>query len=215
MRPPVCASTCLRSCGRLTDVEPLRGKTGWARVGKLSIVMKAITREHLVIAAVTYDGDAVHPETFERLFRVPAKNEPLEGTSPDEALQASEDARRKELLDEAEKQNAEWLDVESDNLDHYAEDLERVFESEIRTAEAAIKEARKAMRGSTLPMAEKLAEKKRINGLEGQRDKLKREFFDRREKIRADVEAMLDKIQADLLLQPTLTTLFTVRWEVV
>jgi hypothetical protein len=71
------------------------------------------------------------------------------------------------------------------------------------------------MRGSTLPMAEKLAEKKRINGLEGKRDKLKREFFDRREKIRADVEAMLDKIQASLLLQPSLTTLFTVRWEVV
>lgn len=215
------APSCLRfdmpsyRGGRLADVEPLRGKSGWARIGKLSIVTKAITREHLVIAAVTDDGDTVHPETFERLFRVPAQNEPLEGTSPDEALQASEDTRRKELLEEAEKQNAEWLDVESENLDHYAEDLERAFETEIKTAEAAIKEARKAMRGSALPMAEKLAERKRINGLEGQRDKLKREFFDRREKIRADVEAMLDKIQADLLLQPTLTTLFAVRWEVV
>lgn len=51
------------------------------------------------------------------------------------------------------------LDVESENLDHYAEDLERAFETEIKTAEAAIKEARKAMRGSTLPMAEKLAER--------------------------------------------------------
>lgn len=201
--------------GKLADVEPLRGKTGWARIGKLSIVTKAITREHLVIAAVTDDGDTVHPETFERLFRVPAKNEPLEGNSPDEALQVREDARRDELLEEAEKQNAEWLDVESENLDNYAEDLERAFETEIKTAEAAIKEARKAMRGSTLPMAEKLAEKKRINGLEGHRDKLKREFFDRREKIRADVEAMLDQIQASLQLQPTLKSLFSVRWEVV
>jgi excisionase family DNA binding protein len=215
------APSCLRfdmsayRGGKLADVEPLRGKTGWARIGKLSIVTKAITREHLVIGAVTDDGATVHPETVERLFRVPAKNEPLDGTSPDESLQVSEDARRKELLEEAEKQNAEWLDVESENLDHYAEDLERAFETEIKTAEAAIKEAKKAMRGSALPMAEKLAEKKRINGLEGQRDKLKREFFDRREKIRADVEAMLDKIQADLLLHPTLTTLFTVRWEVV
>lgn len=48
-----------------------------------------------------------------------------------------------------------------------------------------------------------------------QRDRLKREYFDHREKIRVDVEAMLGKIQADLLLQPTLTPLFTVRWEVV
>jgi superfamily II DNA or RNA helicase len=215
------AASCLRfnmssyRGGRLTDVEPLRGKSGWARIGKLSIVTKAITREHLVIAAVTDDGGTVHPETFERLFRVPAKNEPVAGTSPDDTLQAAEDTRRKELLEEAEKQNAEWLDVESENLDHYAEDLERAFETEIKTAEAAIKEAKKAMRGSTLPMAEKLAEKKRINALEGQRDKLKREFFDRREKIRADVEAMLDQIQASLLLQPSLAPIFTVRWEVI
>jgi len=214
------AASCLRfdlssyRGGRLTDVEPLRGKAGWARIGKFSIVTKAITREHLVMAAVTDDGEAVHPETFERLFRVPAQNEPPVGTPPEDALQGCEAVRRKELLDEAEKQNAEWLDVESENLDHYAEDLERAFETEIKTVEAEVKEAKKAMRGSILPMAEKLAEKKRINGLEAKRDKLKREFFDRREKIREEVEAMLDKIQASLLLDPSLAPLFTIRWEV-
>ena len=214
------AASCLRfdlsaySGGRLTDVEPLRGKAGWARIGKFKIVTKAITREHLIMAAVTDDNEAIHPETFERLFRVPAQNEPLVGNPSEEALRSCEAARRKELLDEAEKQNAEWLDVESENLDHYAEDLERAFETEIKTAEAEIKEAKKAIRGSTLPMTEKLAEKKRINGLEAKRDKLKREFFDRREKIREEVEAMLDKIQASLQLDPSLTPLFTIRWEV-
>lgn len=214
------AASCLRfdlsayRGGRLTDVEPLRGKAGWARIGKLSIVTKAITREHLVMAAVTDDGETIHPETFERLFRVPAQNEPPVGTPPEDDLQSCEAVRRKELLDEAEKQNAEWLDVESENLDHYAEDLERAFETEIKSVEAEIKDAKKAMRGSTLPMAEKLAEKKRINGLEAKRDKLKREFFDRREKIREEVEAMLDKIQASLQLDPSLTRLFTIRWEV-
>ena len=214
------AASCLRfdlssyRGGRLADVEPLRGKSGWARIGKFSIATKAITREHLVMAAVTDDGEAIHPETFERLFRVPAQNEPPVGTPPEDALQGCEAVRRKELLDEAEKQNAEWLDVESENLDHYAEDLERAFETEIKTVEAEIKEAKKAMRGSTLPMAEKLAEKKRINGLEAKRDKLKREFFDRRETIREEVEAMLDKVQASLLLDPSLAPLFTIRWEV-
>jgi len=215
------AASCLRfdisayRGGRLTDVEPLRGKSGWARVGKLKIDSPKITREHLVIAAVTDDGETIHAETFERLFRVPAQNEPPKGAPPEADLQAREEARRKELLDEAEKQNAEWLDVESENLDHYAEDLERAFETEIKTAEAEIKEAKKAMRGSALPMAEKVAEKRRISGLEGKRDKLKAEFFDRRAKIREEVEAMLDKIQASLQLDPSLTPLFTIRWEVV
>ena len=215
-RHPACASTFLPiGGGRLADVEPLRGKAGWARVAKLHIKTPAVTREHIVVAAIADDGNTVHPETFERLFRVPAQNEPPQGTAPDTELQSREAARRKELLDEAEQQNAEWLDVESENLDHYAEDLERAFETEIKVAEAGIKEAKKAMRGSTLPMAEKVAEKRRITTLEAKRDKMKSEFFDRRAKIRAEVESMLDKIQESLKLEPSSTELFTIRWEVI
>jgi hypothetical protein len=198
----------------LADVEHLRGKAGWARVAKLRIMTPAVTREQLVISVVTDDGSTIHPETFERLFRVPAQNEPATGAVPDADLKRREAERQKDLLDEAEKQNAEWLDVESENLDNYAEDLERSFETEIKAAEAEIKEAKKALRGSSLPMAEKVAEKRRISALEAKRDKLKREFFDRREQIRAEVEAMLDKILESLKLEPTLTDLFTIRWEV-
>lgn len=215
------APSCLRfdlaayPGGRLADVEQLQGKSGWARIGKLKIKTPAITREHLLISIVADDGGAVHPETFERLFRVPAKNEPLSGAPPEAELQAREGERRKAFLDEAEQQNAEWLDTESEKLDNYAEDLERAFETEIKTVEAEIREAKKAIRGSTLPMAEKVAEKRRISALETKRDKLKAEFFDRRAKIRAEVEAMLDTIQESLKLEPTLTDLFTIRWEVV
>ncbi len=200
--------------GRLTDVEKLRGKAGWARIGKLRIKTPKITREHLVLSVVADDGGVIHPETFERLFRVPAKNEPVDGAAPEAELKVAEFDRRKALLDEAEQQNAEWLDLESEKLDNYAEDLERAFESEIKTVETEIKEAKKDLRGAPLPMAEKLAEKKRINALESKRDKLKREFFDRREQIRAEVEGMLDQIQESLKLEPTLTDLFTIRWEV-
>ena len=215
------APSCLRfdlaayPGGRLADVEDLRGKTGWARIAKLHIKTPAVTREQLVISVVADDGSTVHPETVERLFRVPAQNEPLNGTPPDADLRRREAERKKDLLDEAEKQNSEWLDVESENLDHYAEDLERSFETEIKAVEAEIREAKKALRGSSLPMAEKVAEKRRISSLEGKRDKLKAEFFDRRATIRTEVEAMLDKIQESLKLEPTMTGLFTIRWEVI
>lgn len=200
--------------GKLADVEDLRGKTGWARIAKLHIKTPAVTREQLVVSVIADDGTTIHPETAERLFRVPALNEPVTADAPLADLQRREAERRKELLDEAEKQNAEWLDVESENLDHYAEDLERAFETEIKAVEAEIKEAKKALRGSSLPMAEKVAEKRRISGLEAKRDKLKREFFDRREQVRSEVETMLDKILESLKLEPTMTDLFTIRWEV-
>jgi hypothetical protein len=41
-----------------------------------------------------------------------------------------------------------------------------------------------------------------------------RPIGDHRSKIRAEVEAMLDKVQASLQLNPSLTPLFTIRWEV-
>lgn len=200
--------------GRLADVDLLRGKAGWARVGRLRIATKAITREHLVVTAVTDDGEIIHPETFERLFRVPAQSEQFAGSPPESALQSCEVARRKELLDEAERQNAEWLDVESENLDHYADDMERAFEVEIKSIETEIKATKKAYRAAASSVADQLAEKKRIIGLEARRDKLKREYFDRREKIRDEIEAMLDEVQASLQLTPTLTPIFTIRWEV-
>ena len=56
--------------------------------------------------------------------------------------------------------------------------------------------------------------KRRISGLEAKRDKLKRDFFDRREQIRSEVDAMLDQILDSLKLEPTMTDLFTIRWEV-
>jgi hypothetical protein len=63
-------------------------------------------------------------------------------------------------------------------------------------------------------MAEKLAEKRRVSVMEGRRDKLKSDFFERRAAIRVEVESMLDRIQESLKLVPTMTPLFTIRWEV-
>ena len=130
------------------------------------------------------------------------------------ALLALEEAKRQALLDLAEQQNGEWLDTENDKLDAYADDLETAFAADVKSLEAEIKEAKKALRGASLAMQDKLAEKRRISALEAKRDKMKAEFFDRRAQIRAEVENMLDAIQENLKIAPTLTPLFTIQWEV-
>ena len=201
--------------GRLADVELLRRQAGWLRVSKLALAMEAVTREHLVLAIVP-DGDIpVHPETAERLLSVPASDLGAANQSPPEdRMRVAEVARKEALMKEAERQNAAWLDAESEKLDNFAEDLERAFEAEIKTTDAEIREAQKALRGSDLPMAEKLAEKRRIAAIQAKRDRMKVEYFDKRTAIRAEVEAMLDRVQDSMKMQPTLTRLFTVRWEV-
>jgi len=200
--------------GRMGDVELLKGTTGWARVAKLRLVTPALTREHLVISVLPDNGQDVHPDTIERLMAVPATIADADGPVPEQDLATIETRRRQELFDQAEQQNAAWLDDESEKLDAYAEDLEKSFETELKGVEAEIKAAKKALRGSSLPMAEKLAEKRRVSVMEGRRDKLKSDFFERRAAIRVEVESMLDRIQESLKLVPTMTPLFTIRWEV-
>jgi superfamily II DNA or RNA helicase len=201
--------------GRLADVEPLRGARGWLRVSKLALVTEAVTREHLVCAVVPDGGGPVHPETIERLLVVPAVNlGSPSALAPDARLDEAETAQKDALLREAERQNAAWLDAESDKLDNYAEDLERAFEAQIKSLEAEIRETRKALRGSALPLAQKLDEKRHIAALQARRDRMKADYFDKRDEIRAEIEAMLDKVQESLKMQPSLTPLFTIRWEV-
>ena len=201
--------------GRLADVETLRGCTGWVRVAKLSIETPAVTREHLVFSVLSDNDRPAHPDTIQRLMAVPAVDLGSGGHVPEQELVAVEARRRQELLDLAERQNDAWLDAENEKLDAYAEDLERSFEADVRGVEAEIKATKKELRGSNLPMNEKLAEKRRISAMEARRDKMKAEYFERRAAIRSEVEAMLDRIQESLKIAPTLTPLFTIRWEVV
>jgi superfamily II DNA or RNA helicase len=201
--------------GRLADVEPLRGERGWLRVSKLALVTEAVTREHLVLAVVPEGNLVIHPETLERLLSVPAANlGPVSAPAPDTKLTEAEEAHKKALLAEAERQNEAWVDAESEKLDNYADDLERAFEAQIKAAENEIREAKKALRGSDLPLAAKLDEKRRIAGLQARRDRMKAEYFEKRAQIRAEVEAMLDQVQESLKMQPILTPLFTIHWEV-
>jgi hypothetical protein len=201
--------------GLLADVERLRGQGGWLRVSKLRIASPTVSREHLAIAAFADTGEAVHPDTVERLMAVPATILETAGQLPEEALARLAAERKAALLEQAEQENGAWLDAENEKLDAYADDLERAFEMEVKALEAEIREAKKALRGASLPMTQKLAEKRRISGLEAKRDKMKIEFFDRRAQIRDEVEAMLDRIQESLKIEPTLTPLFTLRWEIV
>lgn len=201
--------------GRLADVGPLRGQSGWLRVSKLTLPTQAVTREHLVLAVLPDAALTIHPETVERLMNVPATDLGAANQAvPEERLAQAEATRKQALLDEAERQNEEWLEAESEKLDNYADDLERAFEAEIKTIDTEIKAAQKALRGSELPMGEKLNEKRRITGLQAKRDRMKVEYFDKRAAIRAEVEATLDQVQESLKMEPALTPLFTIRWEV-
>ena len=201
----------------IADVRDLGGKAGWLKLSKLSIKTPQSVREHIVAACITDQEEEVHPETVDRLFLIPVTDNGAPSTSPpEEKLLGVEAAQQKEIVEQAQQQNAEWLDAETDKLDAYADDLEKATEVEIREMDGEIKAARKALRTNTaMGMADKLNEKRRIQRLEGKRDEMKLKTFECRKNIRDEVNQMLDDIAQSMDTAPILEPLFSARWEVV
>jgi len=201
---------------QLMDVAALVGKSGWMKVSKITVSTPQSDREELIAACVADDGTEVHPETVDRMFYVPAQSEEAYSAEAlPEALGELEATLKTNIISGVQEQNAIWLDAETDKLDAYADDLEKAAEAEIKELDDEIKAARKQLRSNTsLPMDEKLKEKRRIKRLEDKRDDMKLETFERRKNIRREVNDMLDDIANSLEAEPVITPVLTIRWEV-
>lgn len=200
---------------RFADLEPFCGASGWMKVSRLSLKSAGRTVEHLLVAASTDDGRVLDDRHLDRLFLLPAASWNEQALQPPQtSLHALEMQARAEHLAEAGRENDRWLAEETEKLDRYADDLEIAAEEDIKRLGKEVKERRKALRASAgVTAQQKIEEQRAIKKLEAQIDDLKMETYQRRKKVRAEVEELLDTIQASLALEPTVEAIFTARWE--
>ncbi len=200
----------------LADVRALVGKSGSLTIAKVRVEAAGSIREQLSIACVDQDGTPVSKETVDRLFLVPAIVSAAKTETDPALMRQVEEEQTAAIRKEIDRQNAEWLDQESLKLDLYADDLEQASEVEIKSLETEIKAAKKALRANTsLGMAEKIAEQRRIKRLEDQRDEQRLNMFQKRREIRKEVDDMLDQIAASLEAEPQIIPILSVEWAVV
>ncbi|CAA2155756.1 RNA polymerase-associated protein RapA [Methylobacterium brachiatum] len=211
----------LRAAGLpgFADVDRLKGQGGWLRVSCISFGTAAeggAPREAFVVAAATDAGDTLDPETVDHLFMTPGEHRGApDGPPPDTRLAALERALEAVRLEEARAQNARWLDEEDDRLDAQVEDLMRAADEKSKSLDAEARAASRALRGnSAISLEEKVKERRRIKGLEIERDRIVLETFNRRNSLRQAAEDNLDRLEASLAITPKLTPLLTIRWEV-
>ncbi|MCA0434743.1 MAG: DEAD/DEAH box helicase family protein [Proteobacteria bacterium] len=199
--------------GQLSDVKMHIGKKGWLSVSRLRIKTMKRNVDHLVVAATADDGSILSEDTLDRLFLLPGTAETVLGLEPpSQELTKKRQGLVEKRLKEAETQNADFLTKEEEKLDAYADDLEKAAEAEIKLLEDEIKAMRKESRG-TGSLAEKVEMKRAIKRKEGQRDELRMAMFTRRKDIRKEVDDLLDDMEESLKVQPSVESIFTVRWE--
>ncbi len=202
------------SAKKIAVLAPLVGKSGWLTCTSLS-VNALETEEHLILAGVADNGDALDEGQCRRLFDVSgAIGDTL--AIPNTTLPLLKDAttrRQSELLTAMSAKNGEWFDIEMDKLDRWAEDRRTSLKADLEELDQSIKDAKKSARlAPNLP--EKLEIQRTLRGLETKRDEAWRAYDSASRDVDRQKDALLDEISRRLQQQTTCETLFSLRWRV-
>ena len=198
---------------RFADLEPYIGSTGWMRISKLRVRSAGRSIERILPSAVTDDGRELDDRLVERLFLLPGRSRSDDAASAGN-LDAIESRLRDKFINEALASNDCFLSAETEKLDRYADDLEVAAEEDIKRLQREVKERRKAIRANAgLTAQQKIDEQRAIKRMEAQIDDKKLDTYQRRKAARAEVESILDQLQSDLALVPSVEPIFTIRWD--
>ncbi|MCS7747997.1 SNF2-related protein [Pseudomonas aeruginosa] len=198
---------------RISTLEPLRGQCGRLTLKLFSVEALGKLEQHLVVSAVTADGQALPEDDPEKLLRLPGHLEQSESAATGSVGLASDlEQRKNQLLREINQRNMGYFEQEVAKLDAWADDLKLGLEQEIKAIDGEIKELRR-IAATAATLEEKLGYQKLQRELEGKRSKLRRELFARQDEIEEERNALIDQLEAQLKQHVVEQTLFTVEWE--
>ncbi len=196
-------------------MKALRGKSGLLTVRLVAVSALCESEQHLVLAAVTDDGNALPEDDAEKLLRLPAtEHDPGLVTAEPAALADDAESRQQAVLRTARERQLRYFEQEVGKLDAWADDLKLCIEQRIKDIDREIKEVRRSATVSPT-LDEKLHWQKRQRQLEGKRSQLRREPFGQQDEIEARRNGIIEDLERQLEQQVIDTPLFTVEWELV
>jgi len=198
-----------RHAAHVAALEPLRGRSGWLAIGRLSV--DHVNREEFLLTlGATDDGQQLDDDQIGKLFGLHA--EVVEGaaevpTGIDDYLSRTAAVR----LAEVDARNAAYLDEESHKLDAWADDRKFALEQELKALNIEIKAAKTTSTGMA-SLADKVAALKRVKELESRRVRKRRELFEAEDEIDRQRDEMITRIEARLRQDHRLQRAFVVGW---
>ena len=224
---------------KVSVIEELRGQSGILMVQKLQVHSLGATEEHILAATFDATGGVHDQDVTERLLNMPGHAEalprlhdvPSQASLSNERATAEQSAldfaaanvavpaqleqeigRQKSfILNDLETRNLSFFAQESEKLDSWADDLKVGLEREIKELDRQVKETRTKSKGAAT-LAEKLAAQKEQRDLEAQRDRNRRELFQRQDEIQSKRDNLIDELENQLQQQIKTQTLFVCEW---
>ncbi len=193
---------------RISALEPYVGVSGVLELHKLTIEALDI-EQFLVFAAKTDDGRVLDEELCQKLMLLPASINGDNGSivGLDDILKA-EIKKKVEIVD---VRNGQFFEEEVVKLDNWSEDLKKGLEQEIKEIDKQIRQARRDSK-LAVSLSDKLKFQKQIKQLEQARNKKRRELFDQQDRIDAQRDELIEKIERQLKQKQQSSELFAIRW---
>lgn len=205
---------------KVSVIENLAGKSGTLRLQKFSIESLERTEDYLLFAAVDEQGNTIPAEVAQKLMQLPAFERPFgqskqtnESLASEAVLERILGAERNQHEKSVNSRNLSFFEQEVSKLDAWADDLKEALEASIKELDKQIKEVRRDAK-IAVTLEEKLALQKQQKNLESQRNKSRRELFDKQDEVDERREALINSLEGKLNKKTTVESLFTVQWSV-
>lgn len=197
---------------KISILEPLRGHTGILAVWMFTIETMVQAEDHFIYAACTDAGGTLDQEQVSRLLTLPAVvKKPMLDFSDPPVLKEIAGDNRERIQQLAANRNANYIEVEAQKLDDWADDRKAALEREIKDLDSQIKEARKtAVRGLTLE--EKLQGQKLVRALERERAQSRRNIFKAQDEVDAERDKLISQVEDQLTQKNSMVEIMRIRW---
>jgi ERCC4-related helicase len=186
--------------------------------GQLSLYLLAINgadeQDHIILSALSDNGELLSQETTRRFFDLPAEIVDRQEVAQSTALKAATERRINEILLEISAGQASWFEEEIEKLNFWAEDKRRGLKSELKDYDEQIAVLKKEARlAANLP--DKLAIQKKLRELDSKRDIAWKAYDADAKQIEKQKDELLDTVEARLKQTIEKKNIFTIRWSVV
>lgn len=199
---------------RIAMLEQLVGQQGWLQLNLLEL--DSFQREeHLVFTAQTDAGQVLDQETCEKLFQLPARQDPLPAsTAAPATLHGNAQQQLQAALSRALEQNDKFFQQEREKLDAWAEDRILAAEQALKDTKLKLKGLKRQARiAQSMDEAKKLQDETRK--VETEQRRQRQEIFAVEDEIEAKRDALIEALEKRLHKASRTQLLFTIRWTVV
>jgi ERCC4-related helicase len=202
----------------ISVIKELLGQSGTLTLQKFSIESLEQSEDTLLFAAINDQGKVIPSEVAQKFMQLPASVSRLvTGHQNDKQTQSTLDSllekERNRVTKIVNDRNLTFFEQEVTKLDGWADDLKEGLEQSIKEMDKEIRQVRREAK--IVPtLEEKLSLQKQQRNLERQRNKNRKELFDKQDEVDERREELIDSLEHKLNKRTEIETLFTIQWSV-